>query len=56
MSLAMSTSVMFISAMLNLNGAQFLYITFILGVYAAASGAVVFPTVKVPLTSIYASL
>ena len=56
MSLALSTCVLLISLMQEVKGAQFLNITFLLVLFAAASAAAVLLTVTVPLTRIYASL
>ena len=42
--------------MQSLNGAQFLTVTFLLVLFAAAPAAAVFRTVIVPLTSMYALL
>ena len=58
MSLALPTCVLLISLMQLVKGAQFLNITFLLVLFAAASaaGAAVLLTVIVPLARIYASL
>ena len=56
MSLALSTSGLFISLMQSVNGAQFLIITFLLVSFTAAGATSVLGTVTVPLTSIYTSL
>ena len=53
---ALSTCVLFISVMQLVSGAQFLNITFLLLLFTAVTAAVVFGTVIVPLTSMYASL
>ena len=53
---ASSTCVLFISVMQSVNGAQFLNISFLFALFTAASAAVVFGTVIVPLTSVCASL
>ena len=55
-SLALSTCVLFISLMQLKNGAQFLNITFLLVLFAAAPTSDVSSTVIVPLISMYASL
>ena len=56
MSVALSTSVLFISLMKLVNGAQFLHTTFLLVLFASAPAVAVLLTVIVPLTKIYASL
>ena len=56
MSLALSICVLLTSLIQLVNGAQFLNITFLLALFAAAPSAVVLLTVAVPLTRIYASL
>ena len=56
MSLAFSICVLLISLIQLVNGAQFLNITFILVLFAAAPAAAVLVTLIVPLTRIYASL
>ena len=50
MSLPLSTCVLLISLMKLVNGAQFLNITFLLMLFAAAPSAAVLLTVIVPLT------
>ena len=56
MPLALSTSLLLISLMQLINGAQFLNITFLLVLFASAPAAAVLLTLIVPLTRIYASL
>ena len=56
MSLALSICVLLISLIQLINGAQFLNITFLLVLFAAAPSAAVLLTLIVPLTRIYASL
>ena len=56
MSLALSTCVLLISLMQLVNGAQFLNMTILLVLFAAAPAPAVLLTVIVPLTIIYASL
>ena len=56
MSLALSTCVLLISLMQLVSGAQFLNITFLLVLFAAAPSAAVLLTVIVRLTKIYTSL
>ena len=56
MYLAISTCVLFISLMQSVNGAQFVNVTFLLVLFAAAPSAEVSSTDLFPLTSIYASL
>ena len=56
MPLALSICLSLISLMQLVNGAQFLNITFLLVLFAAASAAAVLLTAIVPLTRIYASL
>ena len=53
---ALSTCVLFISVMQSVNGVQFLNINFLLVLFSTAPATVVFETVIVPLTSMYASL
>ena len=53
---ALSICVLFILLMQLVNAAQFLNITFLLVLLAAAPAAAVLLTVIFPLTSIYASL
>ena len=53
---ALSISALFILLTQLVNGAQFLNITFLLSLFAAASSAAVLLTVIFPLTSTYASL
>ena len=53
---ALSIWVLFILLMQLVNGAQFLNITFLFVLFAAAPSAAVLLTVIFPLTSIYASL
>ena len=48
MYLALSTCVLFFSLMQLVNGAQFLNITFLLGLFAAATSAAVLLTLIVP--------
>ena len=55
-SLASSTCVLLISSMHLINGAQFLNLTFLLGLFAAASAAAVLETLIIPLICMYASL
>ena len=52
----LSIWVLFILLMQLVNGAQFLNITFLLVLFAAAAAEAVLLTVIFPLTSIYASL
>ena len=56
MSLALSICVLLILLIQLVNGAQFLNITFLLILFAAAPAAAVLVTLIVPLTRIYASL
>ena len=56
MYLALSISLLFILLMQLVNGAQFLNITFLLTLFAAAPPAAVLLTVIFPLISTYASL
>ena len=56
MFLALSICVLLISLIQLVNGAQFLNITFILVLFAAAPAAAVLVTLIVSLTRIYASL
>ena len=53
---ALSIWVLFILLMQLVNGAQFLNITFLLVLFAAAPSTAVLLTAIFPLTSIYASL
>ena len=55
-SLQLSICVLLISLIVEINGAQFLNITFLLVLFASAPSAAVFLTVIVPLTRIYTSL
>ena len=55
-SLALSACVLFISLMQSVNGAQFLNMTFLLVLFAAAPATELPATDIVPLKSIYASL
>ena len=55
-SLVISISTLFISLLQSVNSAQFLNITFLLAIFASASGAAVLLTVILPLTSMHASL
>ena len=60
MSLALSTCIfrlyyMYISLMQSVNGVQFLNITFLLALFAAATAAEMSSTDIVPLTSTYVS-
>ena len=55
MSLELSTSVLFISLMQVIKGAQFLNITFLLVLFASVPAAAVLLIPIVPLTRIYAS-
>ena len=52
-SLELSTGVLFISLTQSINEAQFLNITFLLLIFAAALAPAVFATDIVPLTGIY---
>ena len=56
MLIALSTWVLFILLMQSVNGAQFLNITFLLVLFAAAPSAAVLLTIIFPLKSTYASL
>ena len=56
MSLPLSTCVLLISLIQLVNGAQFLNITFLLILFAAAPAAAVLLAVIFPLTKIYVSL
>ena len=56
MSLALSIYVLLISLMQLVKGAQFLNITFLSSLFAAAPSAAMLLTLIVPVTRIYASL
>ena len=56
MSSALSTCVLIVSLRQSVNGGQFLIITFLLALFAAAPAPGMCETVTVLLTSMYASL